>query len=129
MAIFGAPLGHDDDVRRALACAEEMQAAFNQTRRKWQAEGLPDLGLGIGVNTGEAVVGTLRVGSSKRLDYTAIGDAVNTAQRLQNIAAGGQILFSAATRERLEGKLVEPLGPKQVKGKREAVEGFSLLAA
>ena len=125
MAIFGAPLGHGDDVRRALACAKEMQTAFNQLRRKWCAEGLPDLQQGIGVNTGEAVVGS--IGSARRLDCTAIGDTVNTAQRLQSLAVGGQILISANTLSRLEGEPTEALGPMKMKGKREAVNVFRLI--
>lgn len=124
MAMFGAPLGHGDDVRRALACAKEMQTVFNQLRRKWCAEGLPDMQQGIGINTGEAVVGS--IGSAKRLDYTAIGDAVNTAQRLQGLAAGGQIVLSASTFNRLEDESAESLGTIQVKGKREAVNVFRL---
>ncbi|MCL4294485.1 MAG: adenylate/guanylate cyclase domain-containing protein [Anaerolineae bacterium] len=126
MTIFGAPLSHRDEVCRAVACAQEMQVVFNQLRLKWRSEGLPDLGLGIGLNTGEAVVGS--IGSARRLDYTAIGDVVNTAQRLQSIAAAGQILLSAATRACLDGVAVDALGPKQVKGKREAIEVFSLAA-
>lgn len=124
MAMFGAPLGYRDDVQRALACAQEMQTVFNQLREKWRAEGLPDLKQGIGINTGEAVVGS--IGSARRLDYTAIGDAVNTAQRLQGLAAGGQILLSASTLSRLDGAHTEPLGPMKVKGKRETVNVFRL---
>ena len=126
MVIFGAPLSHSDDVCRAVACAQEMQAVFKRLRLKWRSEGLPDLSLGIGLNTGEAVVGS--IGSVRRLDYTAIGDVVNTAQRLQSIAIGGQILVSTTTRACLNGVVVESLGPKQVKGKREAIEVFSLAA-
>lgn len=96
MAIFGAPLSHSD-VCQAMACAQEMQAVFNRLRLKWRSEGLPDLSLGIGLNTGEAVVGS--IGSVRRLDYTAIGDAVNTTQRLQSIAAGDR--FSSARRHAL----------------------------
>ena len=127
MAMFGAPLGHGDDVQRALACAKEMQAVFNQLCWKWRSEGLPDLQQGIGINTGEAVVGS--IGSTKRLDYTAIGDAVNTAQRLQGLAAGGQILMSASTLSRLDNELAEPLGAIQVKGKRQAVNVFKIANA
>ena len=125
MAIFGAPLDHHDDVGRALTCAREMQSAFDQLRLKWQAQGLPDLGLGIGVNTGEAVVGS--IGSHKRLDYTAIGDAVNTAQRLQSLAKAGQILIGGVDDVRVQGSQVESLGAKQVKGKSETVEVFELV--
>ena len=125
MAMFGAPLSHSDDVHRALVCTKEMQAVFNQLRQKWFAEELPDLGQGIGINTGEAVVGS--IGSTRRLDYTAIGDAVNTAQHLQSLAAGGQILISANTLSRLNDEPVEPLGPIKIKGKREAVNVFRLI--
>ena len=125
MALFGAPLGHSDDVRCALACAKEMQSVFNQLRQKWCAERLPDLQQGIVINTGESVVGSL--GSTRRLDYTAIGDAVNTAQRLQTLAGGGQILISASTLSRLDDDPVEPLGPLKVKGKPEAVNVFRLM--
>ncbi|HLF28360.1 MAG TPA: adenylate/guanylate cyclase domain-containing protein [Anaerolineae bacterium] len=97
MAIFGAPLSHPDDVRRALNCAIEMQAAFERLRARWRSQSLPEPGLGIGLHTGEAVVGS--IGSDQRLDYTAIGDTVNLAQRLQALAAPGQILMSANTRE------------------------------
>ena len=124
MAMFGAPLGHGDDVRRALSCAKEMQAVFNQLRRKWRSEGLPDLRQGIGINTGEAVVGS--IGSVRRLDYTAIGDAVNTAHRLQSLAAGGQIVLSASTFNRLGDEPAESLGAIQVKGKRETVNVYRL---
>lgn len=127
MAIFGAPLDHPDDADRALACAKEMQLAFKRLCAEWRQKGLPDLGLGIGINTGEAVVGS--IGSSKRLDYTAIGDAVNTAHRLQSIALGGQVLLSAATRARVGDALLESLGPTQVKGRRQAVEVFRLVFA
>lgn len=61
MAIFGAPLSHKDEVCRAVACAQEMQAVFNQLRLKWRSEGLPDLGLGIGLNTGEGRCGQYRL--------------------------------------------------------------------
>lgn len=127
MAIFGAPLGHGDDVRRSLYCAKEMQTVFNRLCQKWHAEGIPDLQQGIGINTGEAVVGS--IGSVRRLDYTAIGNAVNTAQRLQTLAAGGQILISDSTVSRLDGEPVESLGAIQVKGKRKAVNVFRLASA
>ncbi len=126
MIIFGAPISYGDDVDRSLACAADMQAEFNRLRQKWLGEGLPDLGLGIGINTGEAVVGS--VGSLKRLDYTAIGDVVNTASRLQAIAAGGQIFFSQAVRERMTQGQSDPVGAKQIKGKQEAIDVFVLKA-
>ena len=127
MAIFGAPLGHSDDVRRSLSCAKEMQSVFGILNQKWRAEGMPDLQQGIGINTGEAVVGS--IGSARRLDYTAIGDAVNTARRLQSLAAGGQILISDSTLSRLDNEPAESLGAIQIKGKRRAVNVFRLANA
>jgi class 3 adenylate cyclase len=124
MAIFGAPLGHDDDIRRAIDCAREMQLIFDDLHQRRSSQGLPTLGLGIGINTGDAVVGN--VGSVRRLDYTAIGDTVNTAQRLQNLAEGGQIIISQTTYARLNSKAAEPLGPKQLKGKSQPLEVFCL---
>lgn len=125
MVIFGAPVYFQDDVERALNCAEEMQSGFGELKKKWQHHKYASqLSLGIGINSGDAVVGS--IGSVRRLDYTAIGDVVNTAARLQSIASGGQILISGSTRQRLSGDRVVPLGEKQLKGKREAVATFAV---
>src|SRR5207302_6382065 len=94
MAVFGAPDPLPDHAERALRCAVAMQA--RQQQLNWEAwtEGLPPLGVGIGLNTGVVVAGTVGGG---RLEYTVVGDAVNLAQRLQAQAEGGQILASGAT--------------------------------
>lgn len=102
-----------------------MQTVFDELRLKWCEERLPDLQQGIGINIGEAVVGSF--GSARRLDYTAVGDAFNTAQRLQSLAVGGQILISANTLSRLDDEHTGPLGAMTVKGKREAVNVFWLM--
>lgn len=126
MVIFGAPVDLHDDVERALACAVEMQARFRQLKQRWQEyPGAADLALGIGINTGEAIVGN--IGSARRLDYTAIGDVVNTAARLESIAEAGQILLSQATWERLPDKSrARPLGARRLKGKRQAIPIYEI---
>ncbi len=127
MVIFGAPANLQDDVDRALACAAEMQARFCELKEQWQdLTGAAELQLGIGINTGDAIVGS--IGSARRLDYTAIGDVVNTAARLESIAEGGQILISEATWQRMaEKERARPLGPRQLKGKRDAISVFMVL--
>ncbi len=129
MVIFGAPTDLQDDVNRALACAEEMQARFCQLKGQWQhLTGAAELQLGIGINTGDAIVGS--IGSARRLDYTAIGDVVNTAARLESIATGGQTLISEATWQRMAAKeRAQPLGRRQLKGKRDAISVFTVAQA
>jgi len=120
MAVFGAPDPLPDHAERALRCAVAMQA--RQQQLNWEAwtEGLPPLGVGIGLNTGVVVAGT--VGGGGRLEYTVVGDAVNLAQRLQAQAEGGQILASGATVAAAPSLRTEALGEVQVKGRREPVE-------
>ncbi|WP_198673194.1 adenylate/guanylate cyclase domain-containing protein [Simplicispira lacusdiani] len=101
MAFWNAPLPAPDHARRALACALDMQAAMAALRAGWQGTPFAPVQLRIGLHTGEAAVGHL--GSQARFTYTAVGDAVNTAARLEgaNKALGTQILLSGATREAL----------------------------
>jgi class 3 adenylate cyclase/ActR/RegA family two-component response regulator len=125
MALFGAPDPMPDHAERALRCAQAMQARQQQLNWETGTEGLPPLGVGIGLNTGIVVAGT--VGGGGRLEYTVVGDAVNLAQRLQAQAEGGQILASGATVAAAPDLKTEPLGPVQVKGRREPVEVFAVL--
>ena len=127
MAVFGAPDPMPDHPERALRCALAMQARQQQLNWETWTEGLPPLGVGIGLNTGVVVAGT--VGGGGRLEYTVVGDAVNLAQRLQAQAEGGQILASGATVAGAPDLRTEPLGPVQVKGRREPVEVFAVLPA
>jgi class 3 adenylate cyclase len=79
----------------------------------------------VGVNTGLVIAGA--VGGGGRLEYTVIGDAVNVAQRLQSEAEGGEVVASAATIAAAGGVKAEPIGPRQVKGREEAVDVYRVL--
>jgi class 3 adenylate cyclase len=92
MAIFGAPLTHDDHALRALVCATEMQRRHGAWLARRTAEGLPAPELGIGIGTGAVIAGN--IGTPRRLHYTAIGHTTNLSARLCGAAAGGQILIT-----------------------------------
>jgi adenylate cyclase len=125
MAIFGAPDPQPDHPHLALRCALAMQARQQQMNWETWAEGLPPLGMGIGVNTGTVIAGTF--GGGGRLEYTVMGDAVNLAQRLQSEAAAGEILAAASTANAAPDISSEPIGFKQVKGRKEPVETYRIL--
>src|SRR6266542_4285463 len=92
MALFGAPTTTPDDASNALNAAVAMQRRVLSINWELEEEGLPSLGVGMGLHTGEVTVGY--IGSERRSEYTAIGDAVNTASRLESNARGGEILMS-----------------------------------
>ena len=125
MAVFGAPLAKPDDPRRATKTAAEMQRALAQLNEDWVKRGQQPLHMGIGVNTGPVTAGN--IGSSKRMDYTVIGDAVNLASRLCSNAHGEQILISQSTFASLNGGLpTRRLDPIRVKGKEEPVDIYEV---
>jgi adenylate cyclase len=118
MAQWGAPIGMPDDADQAMSAALDMMAAMETLNRRWQAEGRPRLELGIGLNYGEAFAGN--IGSERRLEYTVIGDTVNTANRLCSAADSGQILITEEMRHAL--KSPPPLAvcpPVELKGKSQ----------
>jgi len=126
MAIFGAPAVQPDQAYRAALAALEIQSGVEEFNRKLLGEGKEPVVVGIGINRGEVVAGT--VGSAARMEYTVIGDAVNVASRLTGAAKAGEILISRAALEPAAGRLeVKPLPPLQVKGKAESLEVFSLV--
>ncbi len=96
MAFWGAPGDQDDHVRRALEAAEDMQSWLESGNERWKTRYGVSIQLAIGVNTGDAIVGN--IGSEKRMEYTAIGNVVNLAARLEAIARPAQILITDAVR-------------------------------
>lgn len=114
LALFGAPYSGVDDSLRAVACALEMQEAMKSVNEENCRNGLPELAMGIGINTGDAVVGN--IGSAKRMKYSAIGAPVNLAARIQDFTLGGQILISESTLKEVE-HLVHINGKLRVKMK------------
>ena len=121
MALFGAPYTSDRDAVNAVKAAIEMQERVVGLRAELKSLDLPELGIGIGINTGEVTVGY--IGSAQRIDYTAIGDAVNLAARLEHTAERGQIRISESTKEALGGQFrTSPLGSIVVKGRQEPVK-------
>jgi class 3 adenylate cyclase len=118
MAFFGAPIAGEDDTQRALATAVEMMYRFRQLCAEI-GEDVVDLDLGIGLHTGEVVVGN--VGSEKVMDYTVIGDAVNVAKRLTEVAQGGEILLSEATYSQVRGVRGARVPDVSLTGRQEPV--------
>jgi adenylate cyclase len=95
MALFGAPVGGETDAVNAISAAIGMQRRIKEVNLQLAAKGLPKVTLGIGINTGEATVGC--IGAEQRSEYTAIGDTVNVASRIEGIANPGQILVTRET--------------------------------
>lgn len=126
MAVFSAPFPRPDDARRGVLAALEMQEKLAELREKLEEEGREPLYVGMGLNTGRVILGN--IGSSEKMDYTVIGDAVNVASRLYAIAKPDQILISEFTYKEVED-LVEarPLGPIQVKGRKEPVVVYEVV--
>jgi adenylate cyclase len=126
MALFGSPVSHPDDAYRAVKVAVEQLQALEEWNRVRVAEGEPAIRIGIGINSGSVVAGYL--GSSKALEYTVIGDVVNTASRLCSVAQAGQIIISRSTYELVKDYfMTEELSPTQVKGKAQALQVYKVL--
>lgn len=122
MAMFNAPVLQRDHETAAIRAALAMQAELARTVTEYGAR----IGFGIGINTGPAIVGN--IGTSELMNYTAIGDAVNVAARLQAEAGLGEVLISGSTYHRVRDKvIVEELGPRQVKGRSQPVMIYSVL--
>jgi len=119
MAVFGSVRPLPNDAERAMNAAIDMQQTFAKLQTEWQASFGYAIGLGIGMSCGRAVVGN--IGSAQRMDYTVIGDVVNTASRLVGIAEAGQIIITQPLAQRLKRhkRQLEELEPVQLKGKRE----------
>ena len=126
MAVFGAPVSHEDDAERAINAALAMQSAIAGLNADLERRQGVQLGLRIGVNTGEVVAGMLA--GDVQTAYTVVGDAVNTAQRLESAAPPGQIVVSATTRRlAVHSFEFEELEPVRLKGKAEPVRLFRVV--
>jgi len=128
MALYGAPLDDADHAEHAVETAVAMVAALGTLNRQWAAEGRPTLGIGIGINSGEMIAGT--IGSRQVRSYTVIGDAVNLGARLESLNKeyGTQIIISDATRRQLRTpRELRPLGSVVVKGKSVPVDIFEVV--
>ena len=120
MALWGAPIAHEDDADRAMRCAIGQLTELEKLNAKWKQEGRTEVQIGIAINFGEVFAGN--IGSDRRLEYTVIGDAVNTAYRLCGKAGANEILISEPFYEQLKMKpAVETLEPIQVKGKSKKI--------
>ncbi len=127
MALWGAPLPQQNGARRAIACAWAMREAFAEVRARWAPRLGRPVEMGIAINTGEAMVGWL--GSETHKSYTAIGDAVNTAARLEGETGPGKIHVTRSTyaeiMDMVEGEWRKPI---KVQGKQDALEIFDVLS-
>jgi adenylate cyclase len=126
MAQWGAPIGTGNDADRALLAAMDMMSALKKLNAKWKTEGRPQLQHGIAVNYGEAFAGN--IGSERRLEFTVIGDTVNTAYRLCSAAEAGQILLTEDVRKAL---LTPPklaaCPPMELKGKSQPIPVYCVV--
>jgi adenylate cyclase len=126
MALFGVPYASVDAATSAVGCAIEMQKRMSIVNQGLKGAGLPEIAIGIGINSGTATVGY--IGSEERTDYTAIGDAVNLASRLEKRAEAGQIIISRGTLDAIGDRFpVKPCYEIVVKGKREPVQIYEVL--
>ena len=126
IGLFGAPIEIEDSIYKAVVCGIKMLEALAEFNRTRQAENLPPIRIGIGINTGEVVTGM--VGSSKSLQYTAIGDAMNVAARLVGQAKSGEIIISDVTYARVKDRIeAMPLPAVKVKGKAEPLQIFRVI--
>ncbi len=136
MVFWGAPLPQNDHEERALQCAIEMIKKLRSLCKKWDEKGKPQLKIGIGINTGEVLVGNIGA-EGKKMDYTVIGDSVNLASRLEglNKEFNSEIIISEFTFKKLKEKIaagffgtvdIEELGEISVKGKEKPVKIYKV---
>jgi adenylate cyclase len=127
MALFGAPLGDDEHADHAVQAALAMIARLDELNAEWKARGLPEIHIGVGVNSGEMIAGT--IGSDQVRSYTVIGDAVNLGSRIESLNKqyGTSIIISESTVKQLKHQYdLRTLGDVVVKGKSQAVAIFEV---
>jgi adenylate cyclase len=133
LALFGAPISYADDAVQAVKTAIELIMALREFNVQMKKYGMPHLDLSIGINTGEVVAGY--IGSEEHLNYTVIGDPVNTAQRIQSVAGYNEILISEAVFDALDTevhqisglKSIEPISPLKLKGKQKILNAYRVV--
>src|SRR5205807_1624499 len=128
MALFGAPLAHEDHAVRACYAALRMQEAVKQyaDEVRWKV-GLP-IQIRVGLNSGEVVVRS--IGSDLRMDYTAVGQTTHLAARMEQVATPGSILLAPDTLRLVEGYVqMKTLGRREIKGLSEPIEVYEVLGA
>ena len=125
-AIFNAPVKIENHLLAAIAAALEMQKELHLFNEKLSTEGVKPIHMGIGINSGEAIIGSL--GSSSRLEYTAIGDTVNLASRLEGEAKDGQILIIEFIYQKIKDKVkAEYVGIFHLKNVEKAVRVYNVV--
>ncbi len=128
MAFWGAPISQDDHARRACWAALDNRSRLKELCKSWKERGLPEFDIRIGINTGRMIVGN--VGSQARMEYTVLGDAVNTGSRLEqlNKLYGTHILISEATKEAAGGAVeTREVDLLELRGKKKQIRVYELL--
>jgi class 3 adenylate cyclase/tetratricopeptide (TPR) repeat protein len=126
LAFFGAPVAHEDDPQRAVLAGLDILAGAQAYRREVREQRGLDFNVRVGINTGLVVVG--RVGSEQAGEYTAMGDAANLAARMEQTALPGTLQIGEDTYQAVAGLFeIDPLGPIEVKGKKEPVPAYRVL--
>ncbi|MBT8386683.1 MAG: AAA family ATPase, partial [Ignavibacteria bacterium] len=127
LAFFGAPIAHEDDPYRACKAALDIVQGARTFSQKLESErGIKGFSVRVGINTGLVVVA--EVGADLRVEYTAMGDAVNVASRMESAAEPGSILITDATKKLLKDDFkISPVGPIQVKGKTKPINSYKVL--
>lgn len=128
MALFGAPIAHEDHAQRAVHAALGIQTAVERYKEDLERRRKINFNVRQGINTGLVVVGS--IGSDLRMDYTAIGDTTNVAARLQQAADPGRILISDVTHRLVAGYFhTRPIGELSLKGKTEVMQAWEVISA
>ncbi|MBN1849132.1 MAG: FHA domain-containing protein [Deltaproteobacteria bacterium] len=124
MAVFGAPMEKEGDAERAISAALKMRKALAEMMSKTRKDKRFDIR--IGINTGRVVAGN--IGSPRRMDYTVMGDPVNVASRLEEIAMPNQILIGEETYRHVKNRFdIKKVGPRKVRGKRDEIIVYEVL--
>jgi class 3 adenylate cyclase len=127
LAVFGAPDPHDNDPQRAVACAIEMQNRLARLNTELMDDGYPALEMGIGINTGNVIVGN--IGSDLRMKYGIVGDTVNRAARIESNSIGGQVLIGESTYRAVQSQVTaDPPKTLMMKGMKKPLVFYSVSA-